>query len=149
MFSKPLNLKASDIVAACAGAMIAASASATLSPSASHAYSATDFLRDNWGRIVSHAYSPYHTQVFMTNLSWQETQSVRNEYRSRANGVLHNRCTTKIANVYMGSLPSWIRNSLWVMSYPLVVMRVENNQANCFMRFQNDDAQRFIRSRGW
>jgi hypothetical protein len=143
-----LNRKASDVAAACAG-LIIASSGAVFAPSSAHAYSATDFLRDNWGRIVSHAYSPFHTQVFMTNLSWQETQSVINQHRSRAGGVLHNRCTTKIANVYMGGLPSWIRNSLWTLSYPLVVMRVENSQANCFMRFENGDAQRFIRSRGW
>lgn len=143
-----LNRKASDVAAACAS-LIIASSGVVFTPSSAHAYSATDFLRDNWRGIVSHAYSPFHTQVFMTNLSWQETQSVIRQHRSTAGGVLHNRCTTKIANVYMGGLPSWIRNSLWTLSYPLVTMRIENNQANCFMRFSNGDAQRFIRSRGW
>lgn len=107
---------------------------------------AINLLRDSWGSIVQYSWSPWNKQVFMTNLSWQETRDVRNQYRSRADGVLHDRCVNKVANTY---LSGWQNTAFKTSHRWVVAMRVENNQANCFARMPNKVADEFIRRRGW
>ena len=113
---------------------------------------AVSLLRDSWGSIVSYAWSPWNTQVFMTNLSWQETRDVQNQYRSRANGVLHDRCVEKIARTYL-SASDWQTTSanraLKTTHRWMVASRVENGQANCYLRMPNDVANKFKNARGW
>ena len=57
-------------------------------------------LQSSWGDIVAVAWTPWNLQVYMTNLSPQETQSVVNQYQSRASGVLFDRCVNKSSDMY-------------------------------------------------
>jgi hypothetical protein len=128
-------------------AFLLASNSFTAPAHASSVSEAGQFLKDNWGAIVNNLWSPWFKQVFMTNLSPQETQGVINQYRSRADGVLHDRCVNKTTDMYFG-------NGAWVYKYTtnrwvLVSTRVENGQANCYMRIPNSMADELIRLRGW
>ncbi|MEH1887635.1 MAG: hypothetical protein V7L19_30715 [Nostoc sp.] len=107
---------------------------------------AADFLNDNWGAIVSNLWSPWNKQVFMTNLSPQETRDVQNQYRSRADGVLTDRCINKVADTYYSS---WRNNATKTAYRWTIAMRVENGQANCYQRMPNQSADAFMRRRGW
>lgn len=107
---------------------------------------AVQFLQDNWGVIVSNAWSPWNKQVFMTNLSSQETSDVQNQYRSRADGVLTDRCINKTADMYWRG---WQNTAAKTTHRWMFAMRVENGQANCYQRMASWNADSFIRARGW
>ncbi len=126
-----------------------AAAGITYSPPSANAGSISDaaqFMSSNWGAFVSNLWSPWNKQVFMTNLSWQETRDVRNQYRDRADGVLNDRCINKVTDMYYSG---WQRNVLKTSHRWVFATRVENNQANCFQRMPNNIADNFIRRRGW
>lgn len=97
--------------------------------------------------IVSNLWSPWFKQVFMTNLSPQETQDVANQYRSRAGGILNDRCVNKTADMYLGNDGWLLKNTTnrWIVAST----RVENGQANCYNRIPNRIADEFMRRRGW
>ncbi|QXE26174.1 hypothetical protein B6N60_04905 [Richelia sinica FACHB-800] len=107
---------------------------------------ATNFLNNNWGAIVSNLWSPWNKQVFMTNLSPQETRDVQNQYRSRADGVLFDRCVNKVADTYY---TGWRNGAIKTAYRWTISMRVENGQANCYQRMTNNNADDFMRRRGW
>jgi hypothetical protein len=128
-------------------AFVLASNSFTAPAHASSVSEAGQFLKDNWGAIVNNLWSPWNIQVYMTSLSPQETQAVINQHRSRADGVLHDRCINKVADMYLG-------NNGWLLKYTtnrwiVASTRVENGQANCYNRMPNRIADEFIRRRGW
>ncbi|MEH1797286.1 hypothetical protein [Nostoc sp.] len=128
-------------------AVLATSFTVTQKPAqASSLNDAVDFLNNNWGQIVSNAWSPWNKQVFMTNLSPQETRDVQNQYRSRADGVLTDRCINKVADMYWRG---WRNTAAKTSHRWMFAMRVENSQANCYQRFTNQNADAFIRARGW
>ncbi len=107
---------------------------------------AANFLNDNWNAIVSNLWTPWNKQVFMTNLSPQETQAVQNQYRSRADGVLVDRCVNKVADTYY---TGWRNGAIKTAMRWTIAMRVENGQANCYERMPNQYADAFMRKRGW
>ncbi len=107
---------------------------------------AVNFLANNWNAIVSNLWSPWNKQVFMTNLSPQETQAVQNQYRSRADGVLFDRCVNKVADTYY---TGWRNGVVKTTNRWTIAMRVENGQANCYQRMPNQYADTFMRARGW
>jgi hypothetical protein len=107
---------------------------------------AVNFLGNNWDAIVSNLWSPWNKQVFMTNLSPQETQAVQNQYRSRADGVLSDRCVNKVADTYY---TGWRNGATKTAMRWTIAMRVENGQANCYQRMPNQYADAFMRARGW
>lgn len=122
---------------------------------------AAQLLTDRWDDVVSYGWSPWNQQVYMTDLSRQEMEAVQNKHRSRANGVLHDRCVNKIADVYLSSKNrgqlSAIRrlaikaanSSIKTITRWSVAMRVENGKPNCYLRMHNAGADEFIRKRGW
>jgi hypothetical protein len=137
-------------VSATAITAVIAVTSNSLIATPAHASSVSEsgqFLKENWHIIVSNLWSPWFKQVFMTNLSPQETQDVANQYRSRAGGVLHDRCVNKTADMYLGNDGWLLKNTTnrWVVAST----RVENGQANCYIRLHNRIADEFIRRRGW
>lgn len=107
---------------------------------------AVNFLSSNWNAIVSNLWSPWNKQVFMTNLSPQETQAVQNQYRSRADGVLADRCVNKVADTYY---TDWRNGAVKTAYRWTIAMRVENGRANCYQRMPNQNADAFMRARGW
>lgn len=125
---------------------IAISPIAHIKPAQASLSDAAKFLDDNWGSIVSNAWSPFNKQVFMTNLSSQETKSVQEQYRSRANGVLTDRCINKVADTYY---TGWRKNAIKTAYRWTIAMRVENGVANCYQRMPNRNADNFMRRRGW
>ena len=135
------------ITAALASATTALiSVSITTQPAQASWGDAVNLLNNGWGDIVQYGWSPWNKQVFMTNLSPQETEAVRNQYRSRADGVLHDRCINKVADQYF---TGWRRNSIKTTHRWVIATRVENGKANCYMRMPNSRADAFIRARGW
>ena len=109
------------------------------------ATAAGNFLSANRVKIISNLWTPWNLQVFMTNLSPQETRAVFNQFGITAVGELRARCLNKVQRVY--SLDVWNQFSAnrWIF-FP---MRVENGQANCYMRMPRDIANGFISRRGW
>ena len=125
-------------------------ASTTFNATPVHAGSvseAAQLLKDNWGLLVANLWSPWNKQVYMTSISPQETQDVMRQYQGRANGVLHDRCINKVADMYFGDDGWLLKNTAnrWIIA----ATRVENGQANCFLRLNNSVADDFIRRRGW
>ncbi|MDM9379518.1 hypothetical protein QUB80_02230 [Chlorogloeopsis sp. ULAP01] len=120
--------------------------STTTKPAQASLDVAVNFLDQRWGDLVSHLWTPWNKQVFMTNLSPQETKAVQNQYRSRADGVLFDRCVNKTANMYY---KGWKNGAIKTTHRWVIAMRVENGQANCFQRMPNQYADAFIRRRGW
>ncbi len=115
--------------------------------SASDAAEIGKFIQDNWGAIVSNIWSPNFTQVYLEELSPQETNDVRNQYRDRADGVLNDRCIDKIAKTYRfnGATTTGVKTiARWAFA-----SRVENGKTNCYMRMSNDYANRIKQKRGY
>ena len=79
----------------------------------------------------------------MTELSPQETNAVRDQYRDRADGVLNARCIDKIDKLYRLNIAQKTLNR-WTFA-----SRVENGKANCYMRMPKDKAEDFKRRRGF
>jgi hypothetical protein len=108
---------------------------------------AVSILNSNFGAIVSLVWTPWNLQVYMTNLSPQETQAVRNQYQSRADGVLFDRCVNKVADTYYTGINNWsVKNpQRWT-----VASRVEGGgYTNCYQRMPDWLGREFIQKRGW
>jgi len=115
--------------------------------SASDAAEIGKLIADNWGAIVSNLWSPNFKQVYLEELSPQETDGVRNEYRDRADGVLNDRCIDKIARVYRfdGVMTTAVKTTnRWMFA-----SRVENGKTNCYMRTPNAYADKIKQRRGY
>ena len=128
-------------------AFLVGSSSFTAPAHAGSVAEAGQYLQQNWAEIVNNLWSPWNKQVYMTSLSRQEMEAVINQYRSRAGGVLHDRCINKVADMYLGKR-GWIlkyTSNRWIVAST----RIENGQVNCYNRMPNRVADDFIRRRGW
>lgn len=129
---------------------VAISAAGIISnPSSANAGSISDaaqVLSNNFDALVSNVWSPWNKQVYMTELSTQETRDVRNQHRSRADGVLNDRCINKVADMYYSGRR---RTAMKTIQRWVFATRVEDNRAKCFQRMPNKIADNFISRRGW
>jgi hypothetical protein len=105
------------------------------------------FIGDNWDSIVSYGWSAWNTQVYMTELSGSEIQSIRNQYRSRADGVLFDRALERSISTYR--LSGWKANVERTFMRPAYAGRIENGKYNLYRRMPNNMAQQFKQKRGW
>ncbi|MBW4598015.1 MAG: hypothetical protein KME46_35220 [Brasilonema angustatum HA4187-MV1] len=104
-------------------------------------------IQENWVAIVSNFWSPNFKQVYMEELSPQETNDVRNQYRDRADGVLNDRCIDKIIKTYnfdnVSATASKTTNRF------LFASRVEDGKTNCYLRMPNEYADKITKIRGY
>ena len=134
------------IVSAIAIATTVGAIGTTTKPAQASLKDGADFLDSKWSDIVQYAWTPWTLQVFMTDLSPQETQAVQNQFRKRADGELHSRCVYKVADMYWRGL----RNTALKTTHRwLVATRVENGRANCYQRLTRRNVEEFVRRRGW
>jgi hypothetical protein len=71
--------------------------------------------------------------VYVTSISPQETQSVRNNYGAAADSELNARCTSRISDYYGDN--GWDRNALWFYRWVLVAARSDGGSStNCYLR---------------
>lgn len=82
----------------------------------------------------------------MAELSPQETNDVKNQYRDRADGVLNDRCINKITKMYSFSSGSTVMKTLQRWQF---ASRVENGKTNCYMRMPNYMADKIKQRRGY
>lgn len=108
---------------------------------------AVSWASNNWGSIVQNTWSPWNRQVYMTELSANEIQSIRYQYRNRADGVMFDRALERVISTYR--LSGWsANNERWAMRVAYSG-RVENGKYNMYRRMSNNFADQFQKKRGW